>query len=300
MIFRGRWTGLGPAGGMVLLGVCACAGAEEAVLELLWPDGAPGALGTATKDKPALFVHQAPADKATGAAIVVCPGGGYGHLAMGHEGQEIAQWLNGHGITAFILRYRHSPDYLYPAPMDDGHRAIRTVRARAADWNVDPKRIGMMGFSAGGHLASTIGTHFTRGKPLSRDPIQRASSRPDFLILVYPVVSLTEPHSHRGSCRNLLGPKPDPKLKARLSNETQVTKKTPPTFLVHTTADRSVSSINSALFYEALKKAGVPAELHIFEQGKHGFGLSREDPVLSVWPDLCMQWLRTRGLLETP
>jgi acetyl esterase/lipase len=230
----------------------------------------------------------------------VCPGGAYSNLVMSYEGEEVAQWLNDHGITAFILRYRHGPDYRYPAPVDDGHRAIRTVRARANEWDIDPKRIGMLGFSAGGHLASTIGTHFTRGKTLSLDRIERASSRPDFLILAYPVVSLTEPHGHQGSAHNLLGPEPDPKLQARLSNETQVTKKTPPTFLMHTTTDQSVSSANSALFYQACRKAGVPAELHIFERGAHGCGLGQKDPALSVWPDLCLEWLRTRGILATP
>lgn len=269
----------------------------ESNMLLLWPDGAPGAQGDAPEDRPALAVYRPDAGKANGAAIVVCPGGGYGHLAMGHEGRQVGEWLLDNGFTAFILRYRHGPKYLHPAPLQDADRAVRFVRAHAADWALDPDRIGIMGFSAGGHLASTLSTHFSRGKVFSMDPVARASSRPDFAILIYPVISLVMPDSHRGSIRNLLGPEPSLELKRELSNELHVTKKTPPAFLVHTATDKTVSADNSAVYFMALRKAGVPAEAHLFEEGKHGFGLARTYPGVRAWPDLCMTWLERRGIL---
>lgn len=265
--------------------------------ELIWPNGAPGAVGQEDVDKPALLVRLPQEKERTGVGVVVCPGGGYSHLATGHEGEDVAAWLNSHGIAAFILTYRLGPRYQHPAPLEDALRAMRTVRARSGEWGVDPKRIGIMGFSAGGHLASTVATHYTAGKLLAGDPVERHSSRPDFVILGYPVISLTMPYSHRGSMTNLLGPEPDPEMLAYLSSENQVTKDTPPTFLFHTTTDTGVSAMNSVVFYSALIEAGVPAEMHIFEQGKHGLGLAPDDPALSVWPDLCIAWLRTRGLL---
>ncbi|MBN2310329.1 MAG: alpha/beta hydrolase [Candidatus Hydrogenedentes bacterium] len=298
-----RFAGLASlvrSGGVVLLGaLCGTAAADtaEPVTELLWPEGAPGAVGDEEADKPTLIVHLPAQDKTTGTAIVICPGGGYAHLAMGHEGDQIAAWLNEHGVAAFILTYRHGPRYLHPAPLQDVQRALRTVRARAEEWGVNPDRIGVMGFSAGGHLASTAGTHFTKGRRLAKDPIERASSRPDFMILIYPVISLTSPKSHRGSLHNLLGPDPDPALKAELSSELHVTKHTPPAFLVHTTADGAVASENSAMFYLALREKKVSGELHIYEKGKHGFGLAVDDPVLSTWPGHCIAWLRAQGFL---
>ena len=198
-----------------------------------------------------------------------------------------------------MLQYRIAPRYHHPAPLQDAQRALRTVRARAGEWHVDSRRIGIWGFSAGGHLASTAGTHFDAGRPDAQDPIERVSCRPDFLILVYPVISMEPPYAHIGSRDNLLGKNPDPKLVENLSNEKQVTSETPPTFLMHTDGDRGVSSVNSVLFYLALKKAGVPAELHIFEKGPHGFGLAPKDPVLSIWPDLLARWLQSRGLLNS-
>ena len=265
---------------------------------LLWPDGAPGAVGEEPQDKPSLTVYLPPKAKANGAAVVICPGGGYGHLAVDHEGKQIAEWLNSLGVAGFVLRYRIAPRYRHPAPINDAQRAIRTVRARAADWNVDPERIGIIGFSAGGHLASTAATHFDAGKPDADDPIERAGCRPDFAILGYPVISFTAPCTHRGSRRRLLGDKPDPKLAANLSNETQVTPRTPPTFLFHTDNDKIVSAKNSVLFYLALRKAGVPAEMHIYERGRHGVGLAPDDPILSTWPKRCAAWLGVRGILE--
>ncbi len=261
---------------------------------LLWPNGAPGAKGQGDADKPSLTIYPAPADKATGMAIVVCPGGGYAHLAMGHEGQDVARWLNSIGVSAFILKYRHAPQYQHPAPLQDAQRALRTVRARAAEWKINPKRIGIWGFSAGGHLASTAGTHFDDGNAKSADPIERVSCRPDFLILAYPVITLKPPYAHMGSRNNLLGKNPDPKLVEELSNDGRVTPQTPPTFLMHTNADTGVVAENSVRFYLALRKNKVPAELHIFEKGPHGVGLAPKDPALSIWPHLLAAWLKAR------
>src|SRR5215831_11844874 len=209
-------------------------------VELLWPNGAPDAKGTEERDKPTLTVFLPPEGKANGAAVVICPGGGYQFLAVDHEGKQIGEWLNKQGVTAFMLKYRIAPRYRHPAPLQDAQRAIRTVRARAKEWHIDPKKIGIMGFSAGGHLASTAGTHFDDGKADADDSIEKESCRPDFLILCYPVISMMGPTTHGGSKTNLLGKEPDEKLVENLSNEKQVTDKTPPTFLFHTNADTGV------------------------------------------------------------
>ncbi len=265
----------------------------------LWPDGAPGALGTEEDDIPTLTIRLAPPDKANGTAVVICPGGGYWGLAMDHEGHQVADWLNEHGVSGFIVKYRRAPKYKYPCPIQDGQRALRMVRARAKEWNVDPDRIGILGFSAGGHLASTVGTHFDNGDTDAEDPIERVSSRPDFMVLIYPVISFTTEYTHKGSRKNLLGEEPDPELVQSLSNENQVTKNTPPTFLMHANGDTGVPPENSVLFYLALRKAGVPAEMHIYQEGKHGFGLAPDDPVLSTWPARCIDWMKVNGLLES-
>ncbi len=270
---------------------------EAPKVELLWPKGAPGAVGTEAADKPSVSVYLPPSDKAIGTAIVVCPGGGYGGLADQHEGKAIAEFLNTLGIAAFVLKYRHAPRYQHPAPMNDVQRALRFVRANAKQYGVKPDRIGIMGFSAGGHLASTAATHFDEGKAESDDPIEKAGCRPDFAILCYPVITLEEPYAHIGSRNNLLGKNPDPKLVESLCNEKQVTPKTPPTFLFHTSEDTVVPPENSILFYMALRKAKVPAELHIYEKGPHGVGLAQKDPVLSGWSTCLVGWLKTRGLL---
>jgi len=272
--------------------------AAEPKVELLWPNGAPGAKGDTPNDKPTLIVCLPEPSQATGAAVVVCPGGGYGGLAMDHEGRQIAQWFNSMGVAAMILDYRHrNKGYGHPAPLLDAQRAIRTVRARAAEWNVDPVKIGIMGFSAGGHLASTAGTHFDKGDPQAEDPVQRASCRPDFMILCYPVIMFGEKWTHVGSQKNLLGENPDAELVRSLSNEKQVTADTPPTFLFHTDEDNGVPPENSVEFYLALRRAGVPAELHIFQQGRHGLGLAANTPGTSLWPKCCEEWMRNRGLL---
>ena len=263
--------------------------------ELLWPNGAPGALGTEEVDKPSLtyYLPKSP----VGTAVIVCPGGGYQHLAMDHEGEQIAKWLNSLGISAVVLQYRLGPKYHHPAMINDAQRAIRTIRSKSASLHVQPDRIGIWGFSAGGHLASTAATHFDAGNPNAADPIDRASSRPDFAILAYPVISLGE-YAHVGSRDNLLGKNPDPKLVEDLSNDLRVTPQTPPTFLFHTTADATVPVENSVRFYLALRKAGVPAEMHIFQNGPHGVGLAPTDATLSAWGGLLANWLRDRGLLR--
>lgn len=262
----------------------------------LWSGQAPGALGDEDRDKPTLTIYVARDPVGTG--VIVCPGGGYGALADNHEGRQVANYLNGLGITAFVLKYRLGPRYHHPIELGDAQRAIRIVRSQSKDFGVSPDHIGMMGFSAGGHLASTAGTHFDAGNPNAADTIDRASSRPDFLILGYPVLSFTTPYTHKGSLRNLLGDTPDPKLVESLSSELQVTAQTPPTFLFHTNEDKGVPSENSVLFYLALKKNNVPAEMHIFEKGPHGVGLAMRDPALGMWPALLTNWLRGRGLVR--
>lgn len=260
---------------------------------LLWPDGAPGALGQADKDRPTLTPFLADPNRATGAAVVVCPGGGYGGLAQ-HEGRDYALWLNELGVSAFVLKYRlGSAGYRHPVMLGDAARAVRLVRARAADWRVDPKRVGIMGSSAGGHLASTLLTHFDAGRADAADPIDRESSRPDLGILCYPVITLGE-YTHQGSRRNLLGDDPAPELVRLLSNELQVTPQTPPTFLWHTVEDQAVPVENSLLFAQALRKAGVPFDLHLFERGRHGLGLANGH----VWTKDLAFWLGERGFLK--
>ena len=264
--------------------------------ELLWPNGAPGALGSGDEDKPSLTPYLAKSPNGT--AVIVCPGGGYVHLAMDHEGVQIAKWLNSLGISAFVLQYRLGPRYHHPAMINDAQRALRTVRSRASSLHIDPNRIGIWGFSAGGHLASTAATHFDAGNPSASDPIERAGSRPDFAILAYAVISLNSEYTHVGSRNNLLGPNPDQKLVDDLSNDQRVTPQTPPTFLFHTTTDTTVPVENSVRFYLALRKAGVPAEMHIFQNGPHGVGLAPTDATLSAWSGLLANWLRERGLLR--
>ena len=257
---------------------------------VLWPEGAPGALGSEETDIPTITPFLPAPGTGTGASIVVCPGGGYQHLAP-HEANPVAEWLNSVGVAAFVLKYRLAPRYHHPCMLQDAGRAIRTVRARAAEWNLDPGRIGILGFSAGGHLASTAGTHFDAGNPAAGDPVERASSRPDAMVLVYPVISFHE-YGHVGSKINLIGADAPADLVEHLSNEKQVTAETPPAFLIHTMADAGVPYENSVLFAQALRRAGVPFEMHVFEKGPHGFGLGGNDAVLSTWPALCAGWLR--------
>ncbi len=258
----------------------------------LWDSNVPGALGDTENDIPVLYQYQAETTNKTKTAIIICPGGGYATLAMDHEGHQIARWLAGLGIDAFILRYRiPAHGYPHPIPMEDGMRAIRLVRSHSRQWGIDTNKIGIIGFSAGGHLASTIGTHWDNGDVYATDSVEQVSSRPDFMALVYPVISFTTEYTHQGSKERLLGENPDPETVRLLSNELQVDQNTPPTFLVHTSEDQTVPSENSVLFYLALKKAKVPAELHIFEQGHHGLGLGSQGMPFSNWPELFREWM---------
>ncbi len=271
----------------------------EPKTELLWPNGAPAAQGTESKDKPNLIIWSPEKEKNCGVAIVVCPGGGYGGLAMDHEGKQIGEWLNSHGITALICDYRHrGKGYGHPAPLQDVQRAIRTARSRAKELGFEPNKIGVLGFSAGGHLASTAVTHFDAGDEKSEDPIARVSSRPDFGVLCYAVIAFDQPYTHKGSQNNLLGKDASPDLVASLSNEKQVSKDTPPTFLWHTYEDTGVPPENSIVFYQAMLKHKVPGELHVYERGRHGVGLGKSIPGTSDWSDACIRWLKAREIVK--
>jgi acetyl esterase/lipase len=263
----------------------------------LWPDGAPGALGKEPKDIPTLTPFFPAPEKATGAVMVVLPGGGYGGLAP-HEGHDYALWLNEIGVTAFVLKYRlGSGGYRHPIELGDAARAVRLVRARAAEWKLDPKRVGIMGSSAGGHLASTLLTHFDAGNASAADTIDRQSSRPDLGVLCYPVITMGE-KTHQGSKNNLLGNNPAPELVKLLSNELQVTKDTPPTFLFHTAEDGAVPVENSLMFAAALAANKVPFALHIYPKGAHGIGLGTREwnpAARHPWVGECALWLKAQG-----
>ena len=271
---------------------------QEPQTLLLWPNGAPGAQGSEDRDKPAITVYMPPNTAGPLTAVIIAPGGSYQRLSMNLEGREPANYFNAMGIAAFVLRYRLGPQYHHPIELGDAQRAIRTVRARAAEWHIAPDRIGFMGFSAGGHLASSAATQFDGGNPNAPDPIDRAGSRPDFSVLGYPVISFIEPWTHQGSKTALLGENPDPALARRLSSETQVTAQTPPAFIYHTTADTTVPVENAVAYFRALRTAGVPAEMHLFKEGRHGSGLGSGDPALSEWPRLLANWLRVSGLMK--
>lgn len=245
--------------------------------------------------QPAIGVYLPAKRVATGQAVLVCPGGGYGVLAYDWEGTDIAKWLNSKGIAAIVLKYRlpNTQSNIIPhlTPLMDAERAMRMVRANASRWNIQPNRIGVMGFSAGGHLASTLGTHFSPGKPDAADTIDQQSSRPDFMVLVYPVITMDEKITHGGSRSNLLGAAPSADLIRRYSNELQVNAQTPPTFLLHATDDKGVPVENSLLFYQALKNHSVPAEMHIYPYGGHGFSLAIGKGYLQTWTDRCIDWM---------
>jgi len=267
----------------------------------LWPGAAPGALGTTADDIPTLTPFLLPAGGAPSAAMLICPGGGYGGLSMDHEGRAYAQWLNAHGVAGFVLKYRlGSHGYRHPIMLEDAARALRTVRSQAATWNIDPKRIGVMGSSAGGHLASTLVTHFDAGQPNAADPIERVSSRPDLGILCYAVITMGE-FTHGGSKQNLLGDHPSPELVKLLSNELQVTPQTPPCFIMHTWEDPVVPVENSLQFAAALRHNGVPFDLHIYWKGGHGVGLGDDTPPFThthPWVADLLYWLTAQGFVK--
>lgn len=245
--------------------------------------------------KPEIEVYLPSPRNANGMAVVICPGGGYSGVAYDWEGTEVAKWLNTHGIAGIVLKYRmpgaKSNIIRHISPLMDAQRAMRYTRHHAKEWNIDPEKVGVMGFSAGGHLASTLGVHYDKGWKETDDPIDQLSARPDFMILMYPVISMTDNSMHKGSRNNLLGPDLDPALAEYFSTEKQVHKDTPPTILIHSGDDKGVPVKNSLMFYEALLAHEVPAEMHIYPFGGHGFGLALDQGYLSTWTDRCVDWL---------
>ena len=246
---------------------------------------------------PEMLVFLPKNKKAIKTGVLICPGGGYGFLSIDKEGIEIAKWFNSIGVTAFVLKYRLK-EYGYPAPLDDAERAMRIIRSRAGEFDIHPNQVGVIGFSAGGHLASTLATHYHTSPQKTDDPLDKYSTRPDFLILLYPVISMQDGVTHMGSKKNLLGDNPDTNLVNLLSNELQVNDKTPPAFIAHANDDKAVSVLNPILFYTALVKAGVPAEMHLYEKGSHGFGMRPNRGIAANnWPVRCAEWLAQRGLV---
>ena len=284
----------------VFFGLLALAQAQPTNSFPLWPESAPGALGEQDKDIPTLTPYWPDPVKATGAAIVICPGGGYGGLAP-HEGRDYARFLNEYGIAGFVLKYRlGSGGYRHPVMLQDAARAVRLVRARAGEWKLDPHRIGIMGSSAGGHLASTLVTHFDAGKPDAADLVERQSSRPDLGILCYAVITMGQ-FTHQGSKQNLLGKDPSPELVRELSNELKVTQDTPPCFVWHTYEDNAVPMENSLQFAEAFRRAGVPFDLHIYQKGPHGLGLGTREwspEKRHPWTRDCIYWLQVQAFVK--
>jgi acetyl esterase/lipase len=282
---------------------CAVAGANNDFLGIqtirLWPGDAPQAKGTACEDIPTLTIFEPQWGHANGSAVVILPGGAYAMLAANLEGRQFADWFTAHGFRAFVLSYRlTSNGYVLPVPLIDARRAIQTVRARALDYQIDPKRIVVIGFSAGGHLAALSGTQFVAGNPNAEDPIERVSSRPDYLVLGYPWIgAISSDTSHLSYCKIFDLMDRCEALRAAYSPDLFVTKDTPPTFWYHTFNDNTVPVEQGLRFYEALVKAGVPAEAHIFANGPHGTGLGKGDESLDQWPNLLEVWLRTQGLL---
>lgn len=288
---------------LIVLFGCSVSVSSAADPIRLWEGDAPGATGKEPKDIPTLTPYLPSADKTSGTAIVVCPGGGYGGLA-GHEGEGYAKWLADNGISAFVLKYRlGSAGYRHPVMLNDVSRAIRLVRSQAAEWKLDTKRVGVMGSSAGGHLASTAVTHFDAGKADSDDAVEKQSSRPDFGVLCYAVISMEDGVTHSGSKANLLGKNPDPKLVELLSNEKQVTKQTPPCFVWSTGDDKAVPVTNSLRFVTALQQNGIAYDFHVYQKGPHGIGLSEGRngvPANDVhpWGKDLLYWMRQNEWLK--
>jgi acetyl esterase/lipase len=255
-----------------------------------------------TVQTPDISVFLPSKKSATGDAVIICPGGGYWILAYDWEGEDIAKFWNSKGVAAIVLKYRlpTSKSQIVPhkSPLMDAQRAMRLVRFHAEDWNINPQKIGIMGFSAGGHLASTLSTHFDNGNPEASDPVERVSCRPDFSILIYPVISFTADFQHRGSHKALLGEEPDSELSHYYSNELQVNEKTPPAILIHSSDDKGVPVDNSIVYYKALQENGISAEMHIYPYGGHGYGLAVGKAYLSTWPERCNTWLKNLDVKE--
>ena len=297
-----------------ILNAFMISGFSQTLTIKLWPDGIPGSItdpsyvekittvdGRITRCErvvnPDLSVFLPAPDKANGAAVLICPGGGYGALAFDHEGNAIAKWLNDNGIAGIILKYRLPSDQIMKdkstGPLQDAQEAMRVIRRNASDWKIDPGKVGVIGFSAGGHLASTLSTHYAEKVYEVKD---NSSARPDFSLLIYPVVSFDTTITHRGSRNNLIGIKPDARLVERFSNELQITADTPPAFLVHSADDKAVPVMNSIGYFRGLQKNNIPAELHVFQKGGHGYGLAIDRGTESSWPDLCIRWLKQIGI----
>ena len=283
---------------------CAVAGTNNDFLGIqtirLWPGDAPESKGKACEDTPTLTIFEPAHGHGNGSAVVILPGGAYLHLASNHEGRQVADWFTTRGFRAFVLSYRLATHgYLLPVPLLDAQRAVQTVRARARDYQIDPNRIVIIGFSAGGHLAALASTQFVAGKPEAEDPIERVSSRPDYLVLGYPWIgAVSGPNApYVESCKKSYATDKCEAIRNTYSPELLVTKETPPTFWYHTFNDQAVPVEQGLRFYEALVKAGVPSEAHIFPDGPHGVGLGKGDPVLDQWPNLLESWLRAQGLL---
>jgi acetyl esterase/lipase len=285
------------------------AAAQEKVVIPIWPEGVPGAIENGGPERnleagrienihnPTLTVYPAPENLRNGTAVIVCPGGGYVRLAFEHEGQAVAEWLNSLGVSAFILKYRLK-EYGHPAPLRDILRSVRLLRNEPVRWHIDPQRIGVLGFSAGGHLTATAGTLFDSPEGRTGAAIDAVSARPDFIIAIYPVIEFRPPYAHEGSKNSLVGSDPSSEIVDHLSPDLQVTANSSPAFLVHGGEDKTVAPENSLLFYQALRKAGVPAELHIYQSGGHGFGLAPGQPLVSDWPKRAEAWMAARGLLK--
>lgn len=280
--------------------------AAEPVVIPLWPEGVPGLKAGAGPESddgngrythihfPSLVVH--PGTRPIGTAVIYAPGGGYARVAAGRDGGEVTRWLNSIGITVFLLKYRHA-DYGAPAPLQDALRAVRIVRSRAAEWGLKPDRIGMLGGSAGGHLTACAGTLFDSVEGRTGAALDATSARPDFMVLVFPVITMLEPVAHGASRRGLLGEAPDAATKHRWSAEEQVTAQTTPTFLVHSAEDTVAVVENSLLFYQAMRRARAPIELHLYARGPHGSGMDPKLGPVSEWPGRCETWLRANGWL---
>lgn len=275
----------------------------------VWPNGAPDSNGMTQPEElfegkrvrnvseAEIYVYLPKIGVNTGAAVVICPGGGYIMEAMDHEGYNMAEWLVQQGVAGIVLKYRlpYGHDQI---PLEDAQRAIRIVRAKAKEWGINQSKIGIAGSSAGGHLASTVGTHFDLGKPDSTDPLEKLSCRPDFMLLLYPVITFDEEFGHMGSRINLIGPGNKWDLVEKYSNERQVSSQTPPAFLVLADDDNVVPPQNSIEFYMALKKYKIPAEIHIFRDGGHGFGMNKKNLPVDQWPNLFAQWMKAQGITK--
>jgi len=282
----------------------------QLIMVKVWPDGVPGSIKNETYSEkatetngeisrfekvtdPAMYVFLPQSEKATGTAVLICPGGGYGVLAFSHEGFAIARWLNENGIAGIILKYRLPSDLIMKdksiGPLQDAQEAMRIIRRNASVWKINPAKVGVIGFSAGGHLASTLSTHYAEKV---YDPADTTSARPDFSLLIYPVISFDASFTHSGSRKNLIGEKPSEEAIMHFSNELQITEKTPPSFLVHAADDKTVPVKNSIVYFEGLQKNNIPAEMHIYQKGGHGFGLSKDKGTQSSWPELCLNWLK--------